>query len=105
MDAGSSRRRSSRNIRRHRSPTPGSTPSPLSSYDLNSPPVDIFDIHFSVNAMREKWNSQFRAIDVEIEKDYDFNSLNGAFNFTNALTSSGLITLFQLLPEAYTDLV
>ena len=55
--------------------------------------------------MREKWNSQFRAIDVEIEKDYDFNSLNGAFNFTNALTRSGLITLFQLPLEAYTDLV
>ena len=44
-------------------------------------------------------------MNVEVEKDYDFDSLDGAFNsfnFTNALTASGLIKLFQLPTEAYT---
>ena len=47
-------------------------------------------------------------MNVEVEKDYDFDSLDGAFNdfnFTNALTASGLIKLFQLPTEAYTELV
>ena len=47
-------------------------------------------------------------MNVEVEKDYEFNYLDGAFNsfnFTNALTASGLIKLFQLPTEAYTELV
>ena len=58
--------------------------------------------------MRVKWQRQFSTMNVEVEKDYDFDSLDGAFNgfnFTNSLTASGLIKLFQLPTEAYTELV
>ena len=104
MDTGSSHRRASTSRRRLRSPSPETTPSLPSPQEL--PPPELLDIHFPNIEMRVKWQRQFSTMNVEVEKDYDFDSLDGAFNsfnFTNSLTASGLIKLFQLPVEAYTN--